>query len=374
MKISTSTSDLVDALGAVVRITSHRSAVTAYSGVVFEAKDGQIEMRATDAEVSLRLPLQGEVTEEGTVLVPARRLHDIVRTFKQGGVSLEHREATDDVHVRCGRADFSVRCLGLQDFPTLPPTDVQTADLPAAAFVDAVERTVFAASRDQARPILNGVYVEASGTSLTMTATDSYRCSLVTKTMEEDIGEGFAVNIPARALEEFGRLADGAETVAVGLAVNSVLLRAGDCVLTSSIIAGEFPNVRNIIPTEFAHEIEVPATDLASIVRRVSLMALKGNPIRIDVSEAEMTVSARSQDVGTGFESLDVSAPGEPFAAGCEPAYLEDGLTFAHADVVRFCVTDGVRPLMILAEGYQYLCMPVRLPDHAPATDAAVAV
>src|SRR3954447_21460208 len=179
MKISTKRDDLFAQLQTVTRAASTRSAVQALSGVQVLARDGAIELRATDMEIGLRVPLAGEVIREGSAVLPARLLVDVVRALPGSDVSLELRQAEQDVELKGGNATFHIRTLRLEDFPPFPEAEeASRVQVPAASFVDTVAKVQRSASRDETRPVLTGILVSATGDELRMVATDSYRLAV----------------------------------------------------------------------------------------------------------------------------------------------------------------------------------------------------
>ena len=173
--------------------------------------DGAIELRATDLEVGLRMPLEGSVTRPGAVVLPARLLLDVVRALPAGEVALELRTAEQDVELRSGAATFHIRTLRAEDFPPLPTAQAESAvTVPAAAFVETITTVARSASRDETRPVLTGILVSASGKELRMVATDSYRLSVKETPLETALEGSFEANVPARALQELARIAQHA--------------------------------------------------------------------------------------------------------------------------------------------------------------------
>ena len=179
MKVSTSRTELFTELQTVTRAASTRSAVQALSGVQLTAKAGAIELRATDMEIGLRVPLQGEIVRDGAVVLPARLLVDVVRALPGDSVSLELRASEQDVEIVAGSATFHIRTLRLEDFPPFPePEGDGRVEVPGPAFVETVLKVARSASRDETRPVLTGILVSASESELRMVATDSYRLSV----------------------------------------------------------------------------------------------------------------------------------------------------------------------------------------------------
>ncbi|MDP9347438.1 MAG: DNA polymerase III subunit beta, partial [Actinomycetota bacterium] len=258
MKISTSSQELLNQLQIVSRVASTRSAVQALSGVQIAAADGT-QLRATDMEVALSVPLQAKVERTGMVVLPARLLLDVVRQLPSGDVSLELRPSEQDVEIVAGTARFHIRTLRAEDFPPLPePGGDQIVSMPAQAFTETISRVARSASRDETRPILTGILASASGQELRMVATDSYRLSVKETRLESPLAEGFEANIPARALEELGRLVrDDVEEISIGVRANQVVFEVGGLVLSSRLIDGQFPNYRQLLPETYEHELTI---------------------------------------------------------------------------------------------------------------------
>jgi DNA polymerase-3 subunit beta len=367
VKIETSSQDLLTELQTAGRVASTRSAVQAMSGVQLAAEGGKLELRATDQEVAVRVPVQANIAREGTVVLPARLLLDVVRQLPEGNVSLELRPAEQDVEVVSGPAKFHLRTLRSEDFPNLPePGGDQVVDVPAQAFVETIAMVARSASRDETRPILTGILVSAQGAELKMVATDSYRLSVKETTLDPAIDGGFEANVPARALQELERIvAAGAhDRIRIGVRANQVVFEVGDVVLSSRLIEGQFPNYRQLLPESYEHELRMNGEELAGVVRRISLMAQKNAPLRLSFKEGELVVSAQTPDVGEASEPVPAPFAGEPFEIGFNPDFLRDGLESAGAGDLVLKLISPLRPGLIESgdgSGFLYLIMPIRL-------------
>jgi DNA polymerase III subunit beta len=367
MRLSTPRDALFAQLQTVTRAASTRSAVQALSGVQILASSAGIELRATDMEIGLRVPLDGEVIRDGAVVLPARLLVDVVRSLPGDSVTLELRPAEQDVEIVAGAATFHIRTLRLEDFPPFPePEGDGRVQVPGAAFVATVAKVARSASRDETRPVLTGILVSATGDELRMVATDSYRLSVKETKLEEPLAGSFEANVPARALQELGRIvgqsAEGELSVAVR--TNQVIFEAGGIVLSSRLIDGQFPNHRQLLPDAFEHELQLAGAEITDVVRRISLLAQKNAPLRLAFSEGELTVSARTPDVGEARETLPVPFQGEPLEIGFNPEFLRDGLEAVESGDVLLKLISPLRPGLIEAadgSGFVYLLMPIRL-------------
>jgi DNA polymerase-3 subunit beta len=369
VKISLSTTELVRQLQTASRVASTRSAIQALAGVCIKATDDAVEMLATDMEVGLRLRLEAEVQRSGTVVLPARLMLDVARALAGPTVTLELRDTEHDVELVSGPTTFHLRTLRADDFPPLPEAgggEEAGVSVPAQAFVETVAKVARSASRDETRPILTGILVSASGSSLRMVATDSYRLSVKETVLETPLTQPFEANVPARALQELARIAAAvqAETLTVTPRHNQIVFELDGVVLSSRLIDGQFPNYRQLLPETSEHELRVAREELTDVVRRISLLAQKNAPVRLAFTPGELTVSARTPDVGEASEALPIPFQGEPFDIGFNPEFLRDGLESVESDDLILKLTSPLRPGLIESadgSGFVYLVMPIRL-------------
>ena len=369
MKLEIPREALLNQLATVSRVASTRSAVQALSGVQLQAAQDGAELRATDMEVGLRVPLgQGAVARDGTVVLPARLLLDVVRALPGERVTLEHRPSEQDVEVVSGSATFHIRTLRADDFPPFPEAAGDAVvSVPAGAFVDTVTRVQRSASRDETRPILTGILVTASGQDLRMVATDSYRLSVKETRLESALDGSFEANVPARALAELARIVsqhESAGELRVSVGANQVVFEVAGATLSSRLIDGQFPNYNQLLPDSYEHELRLDVAELTGVVRRVSLLAQKNAPLRLSFREGELTVSAQTPDVGEASEPVPVPFAGEPFEIGFNPEFLRDGLDSVGSDDLILKLISPLRPGLIEGadeSGFLYLIMPIRL-------------
>jgi DNA polymerase-3 subunit beta len=367
VKISLERDALLAQLQTVSRVASTRSAIQALSGVQLMVSSGMCELRATDMDVGLRVPLEAEIIREGVIVLPARLLLDVVRSLPSPTVSLELRSAEQDVELVSGSATFHIRALRTEDFPPFPEPDGESGvSLPADAFVSTALKVAGSASRDETRPVLTGILVSASDRELRMVATDSYRLSVKETALVASLSESFEVNVPARALQELARVAahGGEQDLRVSVRQNQVLFVLGRMILSSRLIDGQFPNYRQLLPESFEHELRVAASELTEVVRRISLLAQKNAPLRLAFKPGELTVSAQTPDVGEALESLPVAFQGEPLEIGFNPEFLRAGLEAIDRGDVLVKLISPLRPGLIEAadeSGFKYLIMPIRL-------------
>jgi DNA polymerase-3 subunit beta len=368
MKLSLPTTELLTQLQTVTRVASSRSAVQALSGVMIAAEDGSAaELRATDMEIGLSVPLKAEVIAPGSAVLPARLLLDVVRSLAGEQVTMELRSAEQDIELISGASTFHLRTLRSEDFPALPAPNAETRiALPPEAFVQTVSRVARSASRDETRPVLTGILMSASGQELRMVATDSYRLSVKETQLTVPLQGSLEANVPARALQELVRIAQQAPVtdLAVSVSQNQVVFELGEIVLSSRLIDGQFPNYRQLLPESVDHELRLASAELTDVVRRISLLAQKNSPLRLSFTEGTLTVSAQTPEVGGASESIPVPFHGEEFDIGFNPEFLRDGLESVESEELILKLISPLRPGLIESPesgDFVYLIMPIRL-------------
>jgi DNA polymerase-3 subunit beta len=367
LKLTTKREDLVSKLSIVSRAVSTRAATQALSGVLLTAEGDRVSLAATDLDLGLETTLEAKVESEGSVLLPGRLFAEVARSLSDPSVEIESREAERDVEIRSGGSSFHLRVLPTEDFPKLPqPQQDPGLKIPAAALEESIELVARAASRDDMRPVLTGVFVSASGKEMTMVATDSYRLAVKRTELEADLGGELEANIPARALRELGRIlsSEGAGEASISLLPNQAVFEAGSILLSTRLIDGQFPNFRQLLPESYEHDVRLPRSEFLEVTRRVSQLAQRNAPLRLSFSSGELTVAAETPDVGDAQETMPAAFEGELLEIGFNPEFLREGIESVSGDEILVRLISPLRPGLlepVEGEDFRYLVMPIRL-------------
>jgi len=364
LRITCAKDELAQALGVVSRALSTRTSVQILSGILLEARAGELRLAATDMELSLRASLTAQIEGDGSIVLPGKTLVDIARLLPGDEVTIEHKPAESVVHVTAGTASYTLNTYSPEDFPRLPELEaVSTFSVERESLLETIQRVARAASRDESRPVLTGVLVQFGGGKLTMAATDSYRLAVKETTFSGTVPDLEAI-VPGRALQELARVAGSGDEVEVGVQENQVLFSTDGVWLTTRRIDGQFPNYRQLLPESFEHELTLPRVELLEVIRRASVMIQRATPLQLRFAEGELTVIARTHEVGESQESLPVAYTGDVLEIGFNADFLRDGLELLDSDDVRVKLISPLRPAVIQGEGddFTYLVMPIRLP------------
>ena len=366
MKFSLPRESLHTRLQIAGRAVSTRTAMPSLGGILLNASGSELELRATDVELSLILSTEASIETEGSVLLPGRLLADVVRSLPGSEVTVALRPEERDVEIEASGSTFHLRTLQSDEFPRLPEFEGESVKIPGPPLAETVDRVARAASRDEVRPILTGVLVTAAEKTLTMVATDSYRLSVKHTELETPIATELEANVPARAMRELSRLIaqEGAEEVEIAVQRNQILFRVAGVILASRLIEGQFPSYRQLLPETFEHEVRLPREELLDVTRRVSQLAQRTAPLRFAFAEGELTVVAETPDVGDAREAMPAPYDGDPLEIAFNPQFLIEGIESVDTDEVALQLTSPLRPGLLRPlgrEDFSYLVMPIRL-------------
>lgn len=358
MKLSIPRNELQRGLARIQSIVEKRNTMPILANVLLEAnKDKDVErleLAATDLEVGIRSSQPASVKKAGSITASAKKLYEIVRELPDEDIRLE-ASADSYLHVRCARAEFTLAGNAAEEYPTLPTaTPGNTLRVQAVVLSQMIERTMYAASGDETRYNLNGVYIEqlAEGGKLRMVATDGHRLAYVDRELGGPL-EGLAngVIIPRKGLAELKRLVDeeDADEVEIGFEGNSGLVRKQGVTLVMRLIEGEFPNYRQVIPKTTTHQLVVSVDSLTQAVRRVALLSSeRSRAVKLEFSSGLLRLSSNNPDLGEAHEEIDVDYTGEDLTIAFNARYLMDSLAAASAKEVRLSFQDQLSPAQLV--------------------------
>jgi DNA polymerase-3 subunit beta len=357
MKLSIEKADLQRGLARLQAIVEKRSSMPILANVLVTASGkgdaGKLELAATDLEVGIRGAQPAKVQKPGVLTISARKLYDIVRELPDEPISLE---ATSNAYLdlRCGRSRFTLAGTDAEEYPSLPDfAPGRMVRLQAAVLSQMIEGTMYAASQDETRYNLNGVYFEVLPETgrIRMVATDGHRLALVERTAGSDVsGLASGVIVPRKGLAELKRLVDeeDADEVEIGFEGNSGLVRKGDVTLVMRLIEGEFPNYKQVIPKQSEHHLTVSAEALVRALRRVALLSAEhSRAVKVELAEGKLLLSSKTPDLGEAQEELDVDYAGPSVGIGFNARYLLDCLGALGAKEIRLGLRDGGSPVEV---------------------------
>jgi len=368
-----------EAVSFVVKLLPQRNPQPILAGVLIEASEEGLSLAAFDYEASARTTIEATVDEPGTILVHGRLLSEIASRLPNAPIQIAVGE-DDGIVLTCGSARFTLASMPVQEYPAIPEVSGESGLVPAEEFATAIAQVAFAASRDDVTPVLTGVQLEVSGTTLSLVATDRYRVALRDVSWDEgSLGSAAAGDdsttalVPARTLTEVGKTFAHSGDIQVSFSGSGdreiIAFTSGNKTVTSLLIKGNFPPVRRLFPEQTDHYAVVNTAELAEAVRRVSLVLDRSAPLRFTFSEDGVSMDASGTEQARASESVDATLAGDDVTLGLNPQYLLEALGAVKSEFARITFTSSdnankLSPVLITPqtsggpESFKYLLQP----------------
>lgn len=342
------------------------------ANVRLSAEDNKLSIAATDLEVSLVGEAEAKVKTPGSITVDAKVLHDIIRELPAKDVSLNVSKK-QRLEIECGQSRFRINGTAAEEFPSIAGVDLHnpmTVDAPK--FFDMFDKTAFAVSTDETRYNINGVYVESvegplgiGKPCLRFVATDGHRLAMI-DCPADGVKLSEAVIIPKKGIQEIKKVLDGNDGLAkIGISEGFFTVESGTVRLGVRLVDGQFPDYKQVIPTEHTAKIAVPRVELLAAMKRVSLVTTdKTKAIKCKLTGNTLVISSSSQEYGEASETLEVEAEGDDVTIGFSSRYVIDLLnSMSNSETISVQFKGDLGPGLFTGSGtehYNCIVMPMR--------------
>jgi DNA polymerase-3 subunit beta len=338
------------------------------AGLLGTGTDGKIYLAATDLETGIRVSVDGQVADGGSITIPAKKFAAMVKEMTDSEI---HLITTPDskINIDCGSARFRIAGLPADEFPPLidekdNDKKLSFVSMDANALLLMIHQTSYAASREETRYFLNGVHISLKEKQVKMAATDGKRLAVVTANLETTTEDKQGI-IPTKAVERLKEMLSSAAIVRICLDNNRIIFDMGDITLVSRLIEGEYPDYEKVIPVENGIRLTMETGKLLSIVKRIGTMANPQTPgLMIETTGDVLKVKAYTPEFGEGYEETQIRKEGDDIAIGINANFLMDILKATDRDEVVFSMSDPLKPILMKPvgnDGYVCVIMPMRL-------------
>ncbi|MBM3236034.1 DNA polymerase III subunit beta [Candidatus Poribacteria bacterium] len=364
MQLTFEKDDLLKAVQVLQSVAGSRNTLPILSNILVNAQNERIEMSATDLEVGIRIQVNGTIVEPGSITIPARKISEIIRELPPSVVKLV-TTANDRVEIECERGVYTMIGLSSDEFPLIMSMPDEFFTVDAETFKTMIAKTAFAASTEETRYYLNGVFLHLFPSESRIVATDGRRLALVKSPAVESITEEIGVIVPIKAVGEIRKTFTEAKELKISISENQIIFSDGISTLTSRLVEGEFPDYDRIIPKDNDINIYLDTQQFLAVVRRVSLLA---NPktllIKLETQDGIMKVSATNPDFGEAHEEMEIKSGDGNIVIAFSAKFTIDVLTHIDSEEVLLNLKDPLSAALLKPandENYLYLIMPMRL-------------
>ncbi len=369
MKASVTQENLNKALGLVGRIVSSRSSLPVLGNILLSTDKNRLKLAATNLEVGINYWVGGKIEQEGAITVPARLVSEFVASLPSGTIELDANES--GVTVKTNHYQSHINGISADEFPLIPQIkNKPVLTLSAEQFRDALQQVVVAASADESRPVLAGVYMFVEDKNLFLVATDSYRLAERTLALKENPAEKLEVIVPARTMQELARiLAEAESELSIYVADNQIMFEVDSVELTSRLIDGQFPNYRQIIPAKTETAIEIDTAEFSRITKVASLFARENaGGVKLEIKQGgQVSIVSAASQLGDNVSTADCVTIGPDGEISLNTRYLADALAVIKTPQVEFATSGKLSACMLRpiddkgkTTNYLHIIMPLR--------------
>jgi len=376
MRVTVLQENLARGLGIVSKAVSPRSTLPVLANVLIASDEGRLRLSATNLEMGITCWIPARIEEEGSTTVPARTFSDLVSTLPGDQVSLKLDVETQSLNVRGGTSTNDIKCIDAQEFPPLPVPDLDGAmQINSGDFREMIHQVAFAASSDEARPVLMGVLIQVDKEKLTMAAADGFRLSVRNAVLSAPVAAPVSAIVPAQALRELARVAtDSEEPIYMVLPKGrgQVIFRVKDVEVVSQLIDGSFPDFNQIIPRSYKARTLVSTASLLKACKQAEIFAREGsNVARFNIKSAqgemqpsEVEISATSEETGKNETIVEATVDGSGVLIAFNVKFLREALEVIRTPNVALETSAANAPGVVRPVGeddFLHVIMPMHL-------------
>jgi DNA polymerase-3 subunit beta len=376
MKVNVNQQQLAHCVSMVSRAVSPRSTLPVLGNILVKTDNGRLRLSATNLELGISCWIGARVEGEGAITVPARTFTDLISNLPADKVVLSLDNSTQTLNVKCGTSETNIKGIDAEEFPPIPEPNLdEGVPLNVTTFKEMVQQVAFAASTDEARPVLTGVLLKLDGENITMAATDGFRISIREDAITNPVSQPIEAIIPARALVELARIiGSGEETLIMTFPPErgQVIFHMDNLELASQLIDGNFPDYRAIIPQNFKTHTLLSTNGLLKACKQAEIIAREGtNVARLNIipetdeaTPGVLEISAISEQTGTSEVMVDASVDGVPLLVAFNVRFLREVLEVIRADNVWLETNAANTPGLLHPQGdehFKHIIMPMHI-------------
>lgn len=365
MKLECLKKDLEETVDTAIRIVSNSATLPVLRCLVFEAKEKSVIVRATNLELSIEKEFSAEIKTSGIVAIPAQILYSALKTSPQQiKVSIELID--NSIVLIIGGAKTTIKTIPVDDFPKIPQPETKTKyTLPKESLIKGIKSVLYSASTSLIKPELASVYMYQEDNNLIFVATDSFRLA-EKKVLHKTEDELPTTIMPVKNTTELIRILETQENSELDVFIdeNQYSIKTKSLYITSRIIDGSFPDYKTILPKKTTTEVVVLKEDLLNTLKKAQVFSDKFGQITLHIypEKKTFTISARNNDVGEIFDSLDAAISGDDLDISFNYKYLIDVFQSITSDSVSLSFAGFGKPLIIKGvsdNSFIYLVMPM---------------
>ena len=370
MKFECSAQEMLGGLINATRALSARPAMQILEGVLMIAHQDDVELMCSDGSLSIKCVVKATVSEPSSVVLPGRLLTEVVRKLPEGIATFSMNDKLV-LTIRCAQSRFTITGMSPDEFPQMKDIiNTHALHFPQKRLREMISRVTFAIALQESRQALTGCLMEVTADELRLVGLDGFRLAMQRYHDQFILPEGeekISAIVPGRVMNEIAHIMENDDDAMATFHFDKthMMVIMGSTTLVTSLLAGEYINYRQILPTAWLSRVTVKRRELQDAIERASLMAKEGknNLIRMKANQEGLTITSMSE-VGDVLEKLDAHLEGENIEIAFNARYISDVIRNVDEECCTLCMNTNVSPCVIApldGDSYLYLVLPVRV-------------
>jgi DNA polymerase-3 subunit beta len=373
MKVICVKETLMKGIQTVSPVAASKTSLPVLSNFAFETNEDKIKLSATDLEISIECYIKGEIIEEGSITIPAKRFLDIIKELPQDSqIEIIADESKNQILIKSGKSKFTLMGISYNEYPVIPKFQKEnTFEIPKKVFLPMLKKTIFSVSKDVQRYQLTGIYLAYENNVLKMVATDGRRLAYCFNNV--DVKLKAEAIVPSKAIVDAIRLLtlEGEdENVKMCLAESRFYIEFDGIVILSTLIEGIFPSYEQVIPKDIENTARINVKETLQAVKQMvpftnENLADKTSSLKFVFEKNALKLLAAAPGIGSGEYETEVEYKGStPAEISFNLAFIKDVLQNIDEEWAEFKFSSKEKPALISPENDKnYICvvMPVRV-------------
>ena len=363
MKFKIVRSKFIEGLKSVQNIVAGKGSLAILQNVLLEAQGHELKITTTDLDISIRTVCECEVTEAGSTTLPVKLLFNAIAKVVEGEVNIEV-DAKERADISAGNARYKLAGMPESEFPRLPQDEeAYSYHISQVLFKEMLRKVSYAASQDDTRRTLKGVFISFKDSKLTMVATDGRRLALVENELEFPKECEKDIVLPYKAVGELQRSLGTEGDISLTIQKSQICFQIGEMRIYSKLMDEVYPNYRQVIPKETSEHVSVDRQLLIDAIDRASVMTMdEAHSTKFIFENGKLTVMSTASDIGEAKDIVPIKYAGEKIEIMFNPSYVMDPLKAIDDDEVTINMNDGHSPAVIKCSvPFLYVLMPLRI-------------
>lgn len=360
---------IYNGLKIVERATAQKGLQPVLANVLFETVDkNTIKLSATDFDLAITTTIEAQVSSEGAITLPAKKIIDIISRLNNGVINFELNGTT--MTITNNKSKFDIIGISANEFPKIEylSEDEKEIEIDLKPFVIAIKEAGFAAaSYESNNNLLSGVVCDISKNVLEIASTDGNRLARARKIIDNKNDSVEKLIVPSKVLHEFLKVSYfiDEDTIKLYPINNKMMIKSNNITMISNIMNGQYPQYNKLIPQTFNKEAKINVQKMISALERVSTMVNeKTSIVKFEFTQGYLNLKADTPEAGNSQDEIEITYNGEDITIAFNYRYLLECFKNIESEEFIICMDTNLSATVIKPdneEDFIYLVMPVQI-------------